>query len=52
MVEDEKTIFCYEGVLYDCSGYVRKHPGGRQIIADMTTEKKDFTEYFKTLHSE
>jgi cytochrome b involved in lipid metabolism len=42
----------YEGTEYDATAYVEKHPGGRQFIENMKAERKDFTEYFKSLHSE
>lgn len=48
----QQLSFVYRGVEYDASGYADKHPGGDAIIKNMATERKDFTEYFKALHSE
>lgn len=41
--------FIYNGVEYDASDYVYKHPGGKDFIDNMKAERKDFTEYFKYL---
>jgi cytochrome b involved in lipid metabolism len=42
----------YNGTEYDVSSYIDKHPGGKTFINNMKAERKDFTEYFKALHSE
>lgn len=47
----QQYSFVYKGVEYDASGYVDQHPGGDAMIKNMATERKDFTEYFKALHS-
>lgn len=39
--------FVYKGVEYDATEYSKKHPGGNEIIKNMASERKDFTEYFR-----
>ena len=39
--------FVYRGVEYDATEFSKRHPGGDEIIKNMATERKDFTEYFK-----
>ena len=48
----EPLSFVYKGVEYDATAYAPQHPGGDTIIKNMSTERKDFTEYFRSLHSE
>lgn len=48
----DKITFIYHGTEYDATGYVNKHPGGRPFIDNMNAERKDFTEYFRALHSD
>lgn len=43
--------FVYKKVEYDATDYVLKHPGGREFFDKFLDEKKDLTEYFRTLHS-
>lgn len=44
-------MFVYKDKEYDCTEYAKKHPGGEIFFSRMKEEKKDFTEYFRMLHS-
>lgn len=47
----KKYHFVYKNKEYDATDYINKHPGGREFLDKFIEEKKDLTEYFRTLHS-